>query len=146
MRNIQKFTNKTETFHHLKVCIAIEKHLISKGFQPRREWYLVLDHEDRIIGLPRFEITQAEKLRRERYRCPDIMYWNNGLWIIEIDGYIHHIKSEKTNKRNEIYRNNNCNFIIIETFEIKDGSSRVTNKPIEKIINEVDELLTRKIK
>lgn len=136
------FYNKTENLHHLKICIAIEKHLISKGLQPRREWYLVLDQEDRIVGLPRFEITEAQKLRCERYRCPDLMWWNNGLWILEIDGFIHYVKSEKTKKRNEIYHNNNCHFIIIETFELLEGKTRVSNRPIEKIIRELDEKIS----
>ena len=137
-----KLYNREETQHHLKVCLAIENHLISKGFQPRREWYLVLDHEDRIVGLPRFEITQAEKLRRERYRCPDIIWWNNGLWVLEVDGFVHYVKSEKTKKRNEIYRHNNCNFIVIETFELLEGKTKVSNRSIEDIIKELDEKIT----
>ena len=99
-----------------------------------------MDQEDRIIGLPRYEITQAEKLRRERYRCPDILWWNNGLWILEIDGYVHHIKSEKTEKRNEIYKNNNCIFITINTYEM--GETRIKNRKIEDIINELDDKIT----
>ena len=136
--NISKFTNKEETQHHLKICIEIERHLIRKyNVLPRREWYLVLDQEDRIIGLPRFEITQAEKLRREKYRCPDILYWDNGLWIIEVDGLVHYIKSEKTEKRNKIYKNNNCHFIVLETFELND-KGKVVNRKIENIISELD--------
>ena len=139
MRNIQKFTSKTETFHHLKICLAIEKHLISKGFQPRREWYLVLDHEDRIVGLPRYEITQAERLRCEKYKCPDIIWWNNGLWVLEVDGVIHHIKSNKTKQRNTIYKNNNCKFIVLETFELLEGKTKVSNRSLESILKELDE-------
>ena len=131
-----KFTNKEETQRHLQICIAIESHLIKKGLLPKREWYLVLDQEDRIVGLPRYEITQAERLRREKYRCPDILWWNDGLYILEVDGYVHYVKSSKTEKRNTIYKNNNCHFIIIETFEMIDG--KVKNKSIEKIIKELD--------
>jgi len=109
---------------------------------PRREWYLVLDQEDRIVGLPRFEITEAQKLRREKYRCPDLMWWNNGLWILEVDGYVHYIKSEKTNDRNEIYHNNNCKFIVIETFELLEGKTKVSNRSIESILREVDEKIS----
>lgn len=134
---MNRFTNKEETQHHLKICIEIERHLIKKGLLPKREWYLVLDQEDRIVGLPRFEITQAEKLRREKYRCPDIMFWDNGLWILEIDGFVHYVKSSKTEKRNQIYQRNNCNFIIIETFELV--GDKVKNKNIEKILKEVDD-------
>ena len=132
-----KFYNKEETQHHLKVCIEIEKHLIKKGLLPKREWYLVLDQEDRIVGLPRFEITQAERLRRERYRCPDILWWNNGLYILEVDGYVHYVKSSKTEKRNTIYKNNNCKFIVIETFELVNG--KVKKKSIQNILKELDE-------
>ena len=134
-----KFTNKEETQRHLQICIAIESHLIKKGLLPKREWYLVLDQEDRIVGLPRYEITRAEKLRRERYRCPDILWWDDGLWILEVDGYVHYVKSSKTEKRNKIYKNNNCHFIIIETFEMIDG--KVKNKSIEKILKELDDKL-----
>ena len=132
-----KFYNKEETFHHLKICIEIESHLIKKGFNPKREWYLVLDQEDRIVGLPRFEITQAERLRRERYRCPDILWWNNGLWILEVDGMIHYIKSENTSKRDKIYMNNNCKYIVLNTYEI-NMNGKIINRSIENIIKELD--------
>ena len=127
----------------MKVCIAIEKHLIHKyKLVPRREWYLVLDHEDRIIGMPRYEITQVEKLRSERYRCPDLIWYDNGLWILEVDGFVHHLKSSKTEKRNEIYRNNNCNFLIINTYEM--GKTRVINREIESILLELDKKMMKK--
>ena len=106
---------------------------------PKREWFLILDHEDRIIGLPRYEITLAEKSRKERYRNPDLLWWDNGLVILEVDGYVHYVKSANTEKRNNIYKNNNCKFMVIETFEMIDG--KVKNKSIEKILKELDDKL-----
>ena len=135
--NKSKFTNKEETQHHLKICIEIERHLIKKGLLPKREWFLILDHEDKIIGIPKYEITEAEKMRKQKYRNPDLIWWDNGLVIMEVDGYVHYVKSANTEKRNQIYKNNNCKFIVIETFEM--GKTKVVNKPIEKILKEVDE-------
>ena len=133
-----KFYNREENFRHLQICIEIERHLIKKyKLLPKREWFLILDHEDRIIGLPRYEITLAEKSRKERYRNPDLLWWDNGLVILEVDGYVHYVKSANTEKRNNIYKNNNCKFMVIETFEMIDG--KVKNKSIEKIIKELDE-------
>ena len=134
-----KFYNKEENQRHLQICIEIERHLIKKGLLPKREWFLILDHEDHIIGLPRYEITVAEKARKNKYRNPDIIWIDSfGLWILEIDGLVHYIKSGKTSKRNNIYENNNCNFIILETFELKENSSKIINKPMEKLISELD--------
>ena len=80
-------------------------------------------------------------MRKESYRNPDLLWWNNGLWILEVDGYIHHLKSGKTKKRNKIYENNNCKFITVETYELGDRmlkNNRVKNRTIESIINDVD--------
>ena len=132
-----KFHNREETQHHLRVCIAVAKHLVSNhGLCPKREWYIILDREDRIVSIPQFEITKAQALRKEKYRNPDLLWWDNGLWICEIDGYVHHIKSANTEKRDNIYKNNNCKYIVIETFEM--GKTRVVNRSIESIINELD--------
>ena len=132
-----KFYNKEETQHHLKICIAVARHLVNNhSLCPKREWYLILDQEDRIVSIPQFEITIAQKARGERYRNPDIIWWDNGLWICEVDGYVHHVKSGNTEKRDKIYRNNNCKYIVIQTYEM--GKTRVVNRSIESIINELD--------
>jgi len=134
------FYNREETQFHLKACIAIKNHLWKKhNILAHREWYVILDNEDRIVGLPRYEITEAQKARKEKYRNPDLLWWNNGLWILEVDGYVHHIKSAKTKTRNEIYENNNIVFLIVETFEM--GKTQIKNKSIENIIQEVDTLI-----
>lgn len=134
-----KFYNKEETQHHLKVCIAVKNHLINKhNIMAKREWYIILDDEDKIIGSPLPGITIAQKSRKQKYRNPDLLwYWGENLYILEIDGFVHYTKSSKTEKRNTIYKNNNCHFIIIETFELVNG--KVKNKPIEKILKELDE-------
>ena len=135
--NYSKFTNKEENFRHLQICIQIESYLIhNHNVSPKREWYLILDGEDHIISSPLPEITLAQKSRCNKYRNPDLMWWNGGLYILEIDGVIHHIKSANTEKRNNIYKNNNCKFIVIETFEIING--KVKNKSIESILKELD--------
>ena len=132
-----KFANREENFRHLQICIQIESHLIHiHKVSPKREWYLILDEEDHIISSPLPEITMAQKARGGRYRNPDIMWWKDGLHILEIDGIIHHIKSANTAKRNKIYKNNNCKFIVIEIFEMIDG--KIKNKSIESILQELD--------
>lgn len=134
---ISKFTNREENQFHLNVCIEIEKRLIHyHNVMPKREWYLILDREDKFIGMPRYEIINSDILRNERYRCPDLLWWDNGLWVLEVDGYVHYIKSEKTEKRNKIYRNNNCHFITVDIYEM--GKTRVQNRKIDDIIKEVD--------
>jgi hypothetical protein len=55
---------------------------------------------------------------------------------LEVDGYIHHLKSEKTAKRNKIYKSNRCKFISVDTFEM--GKTRVQNRKIDNIIKDVD--------
>jgi hypothetical protein len=135
---MNRFYNREETQRHLKICIEIERHLIEKyKLLPKREWFLILDHEDHIIGLPRYEITVAEKARKERYRNPDLLWWDNGLVILEVDGYVHYVKSANTEKRNKIYKNNNCKFMVIETFELNE-KGKVVDKPIENIIKELE--------
>jgi hypothetical protein len=138
---VSRFTNREETQHHLQVCLQLKSHISKKFSVPvHREWYIILDHEDKFADVPQFEITNAQKARKNRYRNPDLIWFKNGLWILEVDGYVHHIKSEKTSDRNKIYHNNNCKFLTVETYEIV--GSTVKNKPIEKIIKEFDEKIT----
>lgn len=143
------FTNREETQFHLKVELAIKSHLMVRNYlaiQPihknipyrliHREWYVLLDKEDHIIDIPKEYISDAQKKRKESYRNPDLLWWDDGLWILEVDGYVHHIKSGKTEKRNKIYGNNHCKFITVDTYEM--GKNRVVNRSIENIIKEVD--------
>ena len=131
------FTNREETQFHLKVELALKAHIQKKyNVLVKREWYVLLDKEDKITDIPKQHISQAQKKRKESYRNPDLLWWDNGLWILEVDGYVHYIKSEKTEKRNKIYRNNNLNFITVDTYEM--GKTRVVNRDIENIIKDVD--------
>ena len=131
------FTNREETQFHLRVELAIKSH-IQKTYDVsvKREWYILLDNEDRIIDIPKQHISDAQRKRKESYRNPDLLWWDDGLWILEVDGYVHHLKSGKTEKRNRIYENNNCKFISVETYEM--GKTRVQNRTIENIIKDVD--------
>jgi hypothetical protein len=106
------FTNREETQFHLKVELALKSH-IQKTYDVsvKREWYILLDKEDHIIDIPKENISDAQKKRKESYRNPDLLWWDDGLWILEVDGYVHHLKSGKTAKRNKIYNNNHCKFI-----------------------------------
>ena len=137
MYGVMKFTNREENQFHLRVEIAIKSY-IQRTYNVivKREWYILLDNEDHIIDIPRENITHAQRIRKESYRNPDLLWWDNGLWILEVDGSIHHRKSWKTKKRNNIYNNNNCKFIIVDTYEM--GKTRVQNRTIESIINDVD--------
>ena len=131
------FYNREETQFHLKVELAIKSH-IQKTYSVivRREWYILLDKEDHIIDIPKENISQAQKKRKESYRNPDLLWWDNGLWVLEVDGYVHHIKSGKTEKRNKIYENNNLKFITVKTYKM--GKTGIQNRTIESIINDVD--------
>ena len=136
--SFKRFTNKEENFRHLQICIQLESYLIhSHNVIPKREWYIILDNEDHIIGVPTFEITLAQKSRKEKYRNPDIIWWNNGLWVLEVDGVVHHIKSANTEKRDNIYKNNNCKYIVLNTFEMSD-KGKIINRKIEDMISELD--------
>lgn len=97
---------------------------------------MFLDNEDIIRGIPVPYITKRQKDRKEKYRNPDIIWWDNGLWVLEVDGYVHHIKSGKTETRNKVYENNNVKFIAIETFHMVNG--RVKSRSIEDIKKELD--------
>jgi len=131
------FYNKEETQFHLKVCIELKNHIQRKyKFWVHREWYLILDDEDIIRGVPQEHITEDQKLRREKYRNPDLLWWNNGLWILEVDGYVHHKKSANTEKRDNVYQKNNCKYLVVKTYEM--GKTKVINRSIQSIIDEVD--------
>ncbi len=131
------FTNREETQFHLRVELAIKSHIQQTyGVIVRREWYILLDNEDHIIDIPKEHISDAQRKRKESYRNPDLLWWDNGLWILEVDGYIHHLKSGKTATRNKIYENNNVKFITVDTYEM--GDKRVQNRKIENIIKDVD--------
>jgi hypothetical protein len=132
-----KFTNREETQRHLKICLSLKSHLQKKNLLVHREWYLILDNEDRIIGIPTYEITHEQKSRKEKYRNPDLMWWNDGLWILEVDGLIHRIKSHNTEKRDRIYQNNNCKYIVIETFDEFEKPRK-----IDDMIDELDKKIT----
>ena len=141
---MNRFYNREENQRHLKICIDIERHLIKKyNLIPHREWFIILDNEDKFIGDPKHEITLAQKNRKERYRNPDLL-WHDGkqLHILEVDGWVHYLKSAKTEKRNKIYKNNDCKFIVIETFELNE-KGKVIDKPIETIISELDKRIER---
>ena len=133
------FTNREETQFHLAVELAIKSH-IQKEYKVKvlREHFLILNREDKIVSRPLEAITAAQKARRELYRCPDLCWIDEKfqLWILEVDGYVHHIKSGNTEKRNKIYEGNNCKFITVDTYEM--GKTRVGNRKIENIINDVD--------
>ena len=136
------FTNREETQFHLKVELALKTHIQKKyNVGVKREWYILLDKEDHITEIPKQHISYAQKKRKESYRNPDLLWWDNGLYILEVDGYIHYLKSEKTAKRNKIYRNNNVKFITVDTYEM--GKTRVVNRTIESIINDVDMKLSK---
>lgn len=139
-KSISRFTTKEENQHHLQVCIALASHLTRHyNFIVHREWFIVLDNEDKFVGIPRYEITEYEKSRKNKYRNPDLMWCDNGLWILEVDGYVHYIKSAKTDDRNNIYKNNDCKFLTIDIYEMV--GDKVKNKPLTKIIDELDYLI-----
>ena len=134
-----KFTNREENIKHLKYCIQVQGYLIREyHLIPRREWFITLDHEDKFIGKPHEFISEAQKMRRDSYRCPDLHFYDKEvLFIIEIDGFVHYVKSAKTEKRNQIYLNNKCNFIAIDTYDI-DGKGKIIDRDIEQVYKEVD--------
>ena len=110
---------------------------------PKREWFISLDHEDKFIGKPREFISEAQKMRRDSYRCPDLIFYDKEmLFIVEVDGYVHYVKSAKTEKRNNIYLNNKCNFIAIDTYDI-DGKGRIIDRDIENLYKELDMKINR---
>lgn len=131
------FTNREETQFHLRVEIALKTHIQNKyNVSVKREWYILLDSEDKITEIPKQHISWKQKKERGSFRNPDLLWWDHGLWILEVDGYIHYLKSEKTTKRNRIYEGNNVKFITVDTYHM--GKTRVQNRDIESIINDVD--------
>jgi len=138
------FTNREETQKHLKYVIQVQSYLIKKyNVIPKREWFITLDHEDKFSAKPHEFISEVQKMRRDSYRCPDLVFYDKEvLFIVEIDGFVHYIKSEKTNKRNQIYLNNKCNFIAIDTYDI-DGKGKIIDRDIEKVFKELDYKISR---
>ena len=138
-----KFYNREENQHHLITCLAIIKHLRTKhNKHPLREWVVFYDHEDRITSIS-YEVTREQKERNERYKCPDIIWQDEmGTWVLEVDGVVHWDKSNKTEKRDNFYKSNNVNYIVINIYEFKPTREEAVYRPLESILREVDEKIS----
>ena len=78
----------------------------------KREVYLIFNIDNKLKGIKEF-VTKAD-LNDCTAKNPDL------LWIIEVDGAVHDRKVEKTNQRNELFRNNNIKLIVVNLADCKE--------------------------
>lgn len=81
------------------------------GYTVKRDWFVVFDSEDRYI-----RSQETQPMYDRNYRHPDLMVFPNKykksvviherpLIVHEIDGSVHDVKVEDTDKRNKQYEN-----------------------------------------
>ena len=86
----------------------------------QREAILTFDRKDgHLVGFSSW-LTEVQYYRY-KVHVPDLLFFvGKKLWIMEIDGYIHNVKTSvvrKDERRNECYERAKLNYIIINEWE-----------------------------
>ena len=85
----------------------------------KREVYLIFNIDNKLKGIKEF-VTKAD-LNDCTAKNPDLLWIDKyGMWIVEVDGAVHDRKVEKTNQRNELFRNNNIKLIVVNLADCKE--------------------------
>ena len=110
--------------------IAIKRHLKDKHkILAKREPYLLFKNGKLLSVLDHVKRSQVHE--SIEIKNPDLLWINKyGMWILEVDGKVHHRKYEKTLKRNNLFITNKINLIVIKLYEMDK------NQNIYKYIDE----------
>lgn len=100
--------------------IAIASYLRKKyKTKVKREAYLIFNINNKLIKIKEY-VTKAD-LNDCTAKNPDLLWIDKyGMWIVEVDGAVHDRKVEKTNQRNELFRNNNIKLIVVNLADCKE--------------------------
>jgi len=100
--------------------IAIASYLRKKyKTKVKREAYLIFNINNKLIKIKEY-VSKAD-LNDCTVKNPDLLWIDKyGMWIVEVDGAVHDRKVEKTNQRNELFRSNNINLIVVNLSELKE--------------------------
>lgn len=104
----------------------------------KRELYLLFNVNDKLKSIKEY-VTKAD-LNDHHVKNPDLLWIDKyGMWIVEIDGAVHDRKVEKTNKRNQLFRDNHINLIVCNLADLKETNHNLykyIDEEILRIINE----------
>ena len=100
--------------------IAIASYLRKKyKTKVKSEAYLIFNINNKLIKIKEY-VTKAD-LNDCTAKNPDLLWIDKyGMWIVEVDGAVHDRKVEKTNQRNELFRNNNIKLIVVNLADCKE--------------------------
>ncbi len=90
------------------------------GVKVNREPILLFDTQTYQLVKVTDWITK-EEYANHIIHCPDIVFYTNKRWVLEIDGLIHHTNTNVAHKdklRNEHYTTAKLNHIIIDEFQV----------------------------
>lgn len=109
----------------LEKLVRLKKHLKKRWHMDFvREWYIGFKNEK--VGCILDKVYKGMG-KRYVWRNPDLLciHPKFGLIIIELDGKIHDINSEKTSKRNQLYRNSGIHLIVLNEADIKSRDQTI---------------------
>ena len=107
--------------------IAIKRHLVKKyKVKVMREPYLLFNTNDKLKKI-KDHVTRTD-LNDHYPKNPDLLWVDKyGMWILESDGSAHDYKTEKTRKRNELFRDNGINLIVCNLADLKETNQNLYN-------------------
>jgi len=124
---------------------GLERHIHEKHpiYLVAMEPYLIFTKgEDKFIKLSS-ELNEWTVQHRHVHHCDLFLIHstNSRQLVIELDGSIHDIKTEKTDKRNARYELNNIPYIVINESELKEKLGVPKSRPLtqDQINEEFDE-------
>ena len=97
----------------------------------KREWYVGFDKEYGYVCRITEQVGTNE-LRRFEWRNPDLLCIDKkiGLVIVELDGAVHDRKTERTERRNKLFRRAGIKLVVLNISNIKE-SGRSINEEAE---------------
>ncbi|MGB0976968.1 MAG: hypothetical protein ACPGSG_08290 [Prolixibacteraceae bacterium] len=92
----------------------------------KREWYVGFDKEYGYVTRITEQVGKKES-RRFEWRNPDLLCIDRkyGLVIIELDGAVHDRKTERTEKRNRLFRRAGIKLIVINIANAKENGKTI---------------------
>ena len=104
--------------------IAIGKHLEDRGYKNVvYDYFMCFDKLTGEINMIAQSLTR-EQVERYKVQHPDVLVFgdeNRALFVVEIDGSIHHTKPgmRQTERRNTTYRNAGIKCIVLDKADLK---------------------------
>ena len=104
----------------IDLLIEIKQFLAKKGIIAHLEWYVLFEKNNHKIENV-CEIVTKEEAGYYLVRNPDLCWMkDNKLNIIEVDGKVHDYHIFKTQSRNQLYRDAEIDFVVLNLAEIKE--------------------------